>query len=46
MRYSKTSQKQAQENGQHDAEQASERMDGAFKMNDNGGNGPSVEQVI
>jgi len=45
MRYSKKSEKKAQQNGERLAEQVNERMDGAFKMG-NTENGPSVEQMI
>lgn len=45
MRYSKRSERQAQAQGGHAAEQVNERMDGAFKIGD-AGNGSSVEQVI
>jgi hypothetical protein len=45
MRYSTRSEKQAQQNAEHMAEQANERMDGAFKLGDTG-NLPSVDQMI
>ena len=45
MRYSKKSEKQAHVDGEHAAEEVSERMDGAVKMGETG-IGPNVEQVI